>query len=127
MNIETNIIKSQPHMIHNLRETKTGITRNQLIEHNVSGKLWNEKKELVEKEMKFLYGCIPTGISLLKRETKKTDINPDGLRIFVHCDWIKRNRFYDYKGVLKLGRIFKAINKQLEGKTKSNILKESVN
>lgn len=117
-------VKAQPLMIHTLKETKTGILRNQLIEYNVSGMTWTEKKELIEKEMKLVYGDIPKGVSFLKRETKKNEVNPDGLRLFVYCEWIKRNRFYDYKGILRVGRIFKAINKQIEGKTKKDILKK---
>jgi hypothetical protein len=115
-------VHSQPVMTHTLGETKTGKIRNKLTVLNFDGMLWKEKKNILEKELVNAFTAIPDGVSFIKRKTQKTKINPDGLRIFVHCKWIKRNRFYDYKGKFKLGTLIKSINKQIEGKTKKTIL-----
>lgn len=115
-------VKSNHNATHTISTTKTGKDRNQLTILDVDGMEWQEKKELVEKELKNIYEEIPDGISFIKRKTWPDENNPDGLRIFVHCCWIKRNRFHDNYGKFELGRLVKAINKQIDGETRKRIL-----
>lgn len=117
-------VKPQPIMMHTLSKSTRGNMRNKLTVLDVSGMTWLEKKKLVEKEIMIAYGDIPEHVLFLRRQTVKNKTNPDGLRLFIFCPWLKRNRFDDYGGVIKLGQIFKAFNKQIEGKTNPDLLVE---
>ena len=119
-------------MIHNIKkpnkelskhtvETKNGRLRRVLKVLNVSGLSWTRKKNLIQKHLIDTFGTIPSGVVFDKRKTKDIN-NPDGLRVFVRCNWIKVNRFYDYKGEFKIGTLIEAINRQVENKTKKSIL-----
>jgi hypothetical protein len=101
-----------------------GKVRVQLSIENVAGKTWLQKKNLVMNKLLKVFGDIPTGVSFAKRETRDLENNPDGLRIFVICDWIKRNRFHDNKGIFHMGSLIQAINRQIEGKTKKRLLRK---
>jgi len=103
--------------------TMSGRIRKKLRILDVSGKTLKEKKILIEQDLLKIYGNIPDGIRFSKRKTKDKH-NPDGFRLFVICEWIKRNRFYDVGGTFKIGSLMQAINNQIEGKTKINILKK---
>ena len=101
--------------------TINGRIRKKLSVLDVSEKTLTEKREIITKRLLRVYGAIPDGVRFSKRKTKDP-FNPDGYRIFVMCDWIKRNRYYDEKGKFKIGSLIYAINKQIEGKTNKNIL-----
>lgn len=114
--------KSNYKYIKEVKKTFNGRMRKQLIILDVKGKTWETKKELVHKKLiKSFYG-VPNGVSFHKRKTSDLKNNPDGLRLFVKCSWIKRNRFDDKNGVFHVGSLIQAINRQIEGKTKDNIL-----
>jgi len=116
-------VKVQPDALHEVVDVPgTTKMRKKLIKFDVSGMTFAEKKELITNEMIKVFGEFPNDVTIMKRSTRKTDVNPDGLRILVHCKWIKRNRFYDYNGLFSFGRLVKAINKQIEGKTRRSIL-----
>lgn len=102
-------------------QTIGGRVRKKLKVFDVDNLTWENKKTLITEHLFETYGDIPDGITFSARKTKDSH-NPDGLRIFVRCSWIKRNRFYDNKGIFPIGTLINAINKQIEGKTKSNIL-----
>jgi len=102
-------------------KTMDGRIRKKLSVLDVSEKTLTEKREIITKRLLRVYGAIPDGVRFSKRKTKDP-FNPDGYRIFVMCDWIKRNRYYDEKGKFKIGSLIVAINKQIEGKTNKNIL-----
>ena len=116
-------VSVQPDALHEIVDVAENKLRKKLIQLKTAGLTFQEKKELVLKELIKTYGEVPNGISIVKRITKKTDVNPDGLRILVNCDWIKRNRFNDYHGIFRFGRLVKAINKEIEGKTRDSIKK----
>ena len=99
----------------------SGKVRKVFITLDVKGKTWEEKKKIVQDKLIKTYGDIPDGVVFSKRATKDRN-NPDGLRLFVLCSWIKRNRFHDNKGFFPFGSLCNAINKQVEGRTKNNIL-----
>ena len=90
-----------------------GQVRRKLCIVDVNGKSFEEKKEILGSRLKDTYGTIPKGVSFKKMQTRKSIQNPDGIRVLVYCNWIKRNRFYDENGKFKFGRIVKAINKVL--------------
>jgi len=108
--------------LHEIIETGDNKFRKKLVKINMVGLNFDSKKELIKKELEKTYGSIPEGITFRKLSTQKSHDNPDGFRVLLNCNWIKRNRFYDYKGEFKLGRVFKAINKQIEGTTNKDIL-----
>ena len=120
--MEIKNVNTQPVMAHTLTEDKNGKLRNQLTILDVSGKTWKEKRDMIHEQLVYVYEDVPEGISFLKRKTPVNEWNPDGLRILVHCSWIERNRFYDEFGQFKLGTVIKAVNRQVEGKTKDHIL-----
>lgn len=117
-------VDSQPTMTHTLGESKNGTLRNKLTVLNVAGKVWKEKRDLVQEKLEVAFERMPEGVAFCKRKTPKNKWNPDGLRLLVHCAWIRRNRFYDEDGMFKLGTLIKAINKQIEGETKYHILND---
>lgn len=116
-----NIKKANRELSKHTIRSKNGKLRRKLIILNVSGLSWTKKKNLIHKHLIKVFGQVPSGIVFDKRKTKDIN-NPDGLRLFVRCNWIKVNRFYDYKGEFKLGTLIEAINRQIENKTKNNIL-----
>ena len=118
-----NNIKANTDYCKEVKTTTKGKIRKVLSTIDVYGKTWNEKRKIIEEILIKSYGKIPDEISFYRIKTKDFENNIDGLRIFVVCDWIKRNRFYDNKGIFKIGSLLNAINKQIEGKTKENILK----
>lgn len=103
-------------------KTVSGRIRKKLAVMDVSGKTWNDKRKDVKKVLMKVYKDIPDGINFARRKTKDLNNNPDGLRLFVLCSWINRNRFYDEKGIFNIGSLLQAINRQIDGKTKKNIL-----
>jgi hypothetical protein len=105
-----------------VQETFNGRMRKKLVTLNVKGKSWEQKKNLIYDKLIKIYNDIPEGVSFHKRKTKDIKNNPDGLRVFVKCDWIKRNRFDDQKGIFNFGTLIQAINRQIAGRTKKNIL-----
>lgn len=100
--------------IHEIVEIGDNKYRKKLIILDTKGMIYEDKKKIIVKELKKVYGEIPKGITFEKIKTEKTKIIPDGFRILIKCDWIKRNRFYDYNNGLKFGRILKAINKHIK-------------
>ena len=104
-------------------QTISGRIRKKLKVFDTDNLSWDDKKKMITEYLIDTYGEIPQGVSFSKRKTKDKH-NPDGLRIFVICDWIKRNRFYDENGVFKIGTLINAINKQIEGKTNPKIMCE---
>ena len=117
-------VEAQPVMTHTLGTDYQGKMRNKLTVLDVAGMPWKEKRDWIHKELVTAFGEIPDGVMVVKRKTKPDKWNPDGLRIMVHCAWLKRQRFDDYRGDYKLGTLIKAINKQIDGKTKRRLLKK---
>lgn len=97
--------------------------RKKLITIDVKKLTWEEKKNIIQTKLIDVYGDIPNGISFIKIRSRDIINNIDGLRLLVKCDWIKRNRFFDYNGVFHFGTLINAINKEIEGTTKQTILK----
>lgn len=115
-------VKANNDFTKHVVKTFNGRMRKKLVVLEVEGKTWEEKKELINKKLVRAYGKLPNGISFEKRKTNDKKNNPDGLRFFVKCFWIRRNRFHDYKGIFHLGTLIQAINRQIKGKTRNNIL-----
>lgn len=120
--MEITNVKSNYTYCKEVVKTIDGRIRKKLIVMDVSGKTVAEKRKLISDKLLKAYGAIPDGITFSKRKTKDKH-NPDGYRIFVVCEWINRNRFYDDKGEFKIGTLMTAINKQIDGQTKKQILK----
>ena len=119
-------VKSNKDYCKEIVTTISGRIRRQLSVMDVSGKTWSEKRKDIHDFFIKVYGDIPNGVSFARRKTKDLKNNPDGLRIFVLCSWIKRNRFFDKDGIFHMGSVLQAINKQIEGKTNKKILKEEI-
>lgn len=119
-----NNVKANYKKTKEISQNINGKIRKKLVTLNVKGMDWEEKEKIIKENLIKIYSTIPNGITISKRKTSDKDNNPDGLRIFVKCNWIKRNRFHDYKGTYPLGSLLQAINRQIEGKTKENILKQ---
>ena len=118
----TSLLTSNLNYCKEITQTVRGKIRKQLKVIDVSGMTWIQKKNEIEEHLYIAYNKIPDGITFSKRKTKDIKNNPDGLRIFVLCNWIKRNRFYDDGGIFKIGSLMQAINKHIEGTTRKNIL-----
>lgn len=100
-------------LISEISYDKKGKTRKQLIVLDFTGKKWKEKETIIKDELIKNYGKSPPNISIIKRSTKKNKYNIDGLRVLVRCNWLKKQRHYDYRGKFNLGTLFKAINKEI--------------
>jgi len=104
---------------------KNKVLRKRLIVLDVSAMEYGAKKKLIETQLLKTFGEIPSGVSFDIRFTKKSKHNPDGKRIFIRCDWIKRNRFHDMDGKFHYGTLIKAIKKRLLGTIKPQILSDN--
>jgi len=107
---------------HDVVESDNSKYRKKLIKLDVSGLTYNEKKELLKNEIEKSCPSIFDDISFKKISTRKSVHNPDGIRILIHCNWIKRNRFFDLDGKFRLGTVYKAYNKYKTGTTNESIL-----
>jgi uncharacterized protein YfkK (UPF0435 family) len=109
----TTLLKSNPNYCKEITQTIRGKIRKKLKVINVSNMTWEQKKNEIKEHLYMAYGNIPDGLTFSKRKTKDIKNNPDGLRIFVLCNWIKRNRFYDDGGKFKLGAFIVNINEHI--------------
>ena len=76
-----------------------------------SGMTWEEKKIMIEEKITDKFGEIPEGVTFKKLNMKSgsCETNPDGMRLLVNIEGLRRQRLYDYKGRFKLNRIYKEI------------------
>lgn len=111
---------------HEIIERDDGTLRNKLRTFDVKGLPYKEKRDMIHKEIMDTFDDIPDGIHFSKMQTKKNENNPDGYRVLVSCDWLTRQRFYDRKGVYGIGRLVKAINKEIKGITRDRLKKPQV-
>ena len=106
-----------------IKEFEDGNMRKVLVVLNVSGLNFNEKKVLITDKLKEVYGEIPEEIKITRVTTRPDNYNPDGWRILVECNWLKRQRFHDDKGIYRFGTLLKSINNFILNKTNKRLLK----